>query len=328
MVRRLLGQVWMRKETERSEPVVDRYQHDALPRQRRTVGGQHAGRTDDQTPAVNPHHYRTPLGSRLGCSPDIEVKAVFARSARHTQTLLELELRNNRKRGHHRLHARCRVLVCLANARPRLYRSRRPPSQISNRRRSEGNAFEDSDFRFSVCDTGDESTFDTHRAINRSDDSLTLPQKNDDERHRSKQTGETNDCFHDRSFPVTAENTRSGSAPQSMSRRIAEMPFTIWTVAIDMSEEHLRKVTIGELQAVNGAVRVIKYDPGLPALFEKEAARIRGALGDRAFSIEHVGSTAGPGLAAKPRIDILLVLADTSNEAAYVPALEAAGYVL
>jgi len=109
---------------------------------------------------------------------------------------------------------------------------------------------------------------------------------------------------------------------------MAKMPFTIVTVASDMSEEQLRKVTIGELQAVNGPIRLVKYDPAWPALFEKEATRIITALGGRLVSIEHVGSTAVPGLAAKPRIDILLVVADTVDEASYVPALEAAGYVL
>ena len=109
---------------------------------------------------------------------------------------------------------------------------------------------------------------------------------------------------------------------------MARMPSTIVTVARDMSEEQLRMVTIGELQAVNGPIRLVKYDPAWPALFEKETTRIITALDGRVVSIEHVGSTAVPGLAAKPRIDILLVLADTADEAAYVPALEAAGYVL
>jgi GrpB-like predicted nucleotidyltransferase (UPF0157 family) len=109
---------------------------------------------------------------------------------------------------------------------------------------------------------------------------------------------------------------------------MATMPFTISRVAREMREDQLRKVTIGELQAVNGPIRIVDYDPAWPALFEKEAARITAALGERVFSIEHVGSTAVPGLAAKPRIDILLVVADTADEPAYVPALETAGYVL
>ena len=52
------------------------------------------------------------------------------------------------------------------------------------------------------------------------------------------------------------------------------------------------------------------------------------ALGGRVLQLEHTGSTAVPGLAAKPIIDITLVVADSANEAAYAPALEGAGYVL
>jgi GrpB-like predicted nucleotidyltransferase (UPF0157 family) len=59
-----------------------------------------------------------------------------------------------------------------------------------------------------------------------------------------------------------------------------------------------------------------------------EADRIRTALGKRALLVEHVGSTSVPGLAAKPVIDIVLVVADSADEQAYVPSLERAGYVL
>ena len=46
------------------------------------------------------------------------------------------------------------------------------------------------------------------------------------------------------------------------------------------------------------------------------------------MQLEHVGSTSVPELAAKPCIDILLVVQDSSDEPSYVPALESAGYVL
>jgi GrpB-like predicted nucleotidyltransferase (UPF0157 family) len=78
----------------------------------------------------------------------------------------------------------------------------------------------------------------------------------------------------------------------------------------------------------NATVHLAEYDPEWPALFEREAARIRGALGDRIVRLEHVGSTSIPGMAAKPRIDILLVVADSSREDDYVPDLEAVGYLL
>jgi GrpB-like predicted nucleotidyltransferase (UPF0157 family) len=51
-------------------------------------------------------------------------------------------------------------------------------------------------------------------------------------------------------------------------------------------------------------------------------------LGERVVRLEHVGSTSVPGLAAKPIIDLLLVVPDSSDEPAYVPDLEAAGYRL
>jgi GrpB-like predicted nucleotidyltransferase (UPF0157 family) len=94
------------------------------------------------------------------------------------------------------------------------------------------------------------------------------------------------------------------------------------------SEEALRAVTIGELAVLAGPVTLVDYDPDWPVLFEREAARIRTALGDRVRLLEHTGSTSVPGLAAKPIIDITLAVADSSDEAAYVPPMEAAGYVL
>ena len=94
------------------------------------------------------------------------------------------------------------------------------------------------------------------------------------------------------------------------------------------TDDEIRAFTIGELREHNATIHLAEYDPEWPRLFEREATRIREALGDRALRIEHVGSTSVPGLAAKPVIDIDLVVADSSDEEAYVPLLEAAGYVL
>jgi GrpB-like predicted nucleotidyltransferase (UPF0157 family) len=94
------------------------------------------------------------------------------------------------------------------------------------------------------------------------------------------------------------------------------------------SEEALRAVTLGELAVLGGPVTLVEYDTGWPVLFELEAARIRVALGDRVRLLEHAGSTSVPGLSAKPIIDIVLALPDSSDEAAYVPPMEEAGYVL
>lgn len=73
---------------------------------------------------------------------------------------------------------------------------------------------------------------------------------------------------------------------------------------------------------------IVEADPAWPERFEVERTRIVEALGERALRLDHVGSTSVPGLAAKPVIDIDLSVADPDDEDSYVPALEAAGYVL
>jgi len=93
-------------------------------------------------------------------------------------------------------------------------------------------------------------------------------------------------------------------------------------------EQELQAVTIGEPWRADGPIALADYDPGWPALFEREAERIRAALGDRALLVEHAGSTSVPGLAAKPVIDIVLAVPNSSDEDSYVPNLEAVGYVL
>ena len=95
-----------------------------------------------------------------------------------------------------------------------------------------------------------------------------------------------------------------------------------------MTEEQLRQSTVGELKPFESSIILVEYDPVWAENFAREARRINAALGDRALRVEHVGSTSVPGLMAKPIIDILLVVADSADEPSYVPALEAAGYVL
>jgi GrpB-like predicted nucleotidyltransferase (UPF0157 family)/GNAT superfamily N-acetyltransferase len=94
------------------------------------------------------------------------------------------------------------------------------------------------------------------------------------------------------------------------------------------TEEDIRAAHVGEVKPLQGHVLLVDYDPRWPGLFEREAVRIRRALDDRALRVEHVGSTSVPALAAKPVIDIVLLVVDSADEAAYVPLLEAAGYRL
>jgi GrpB-like predicted nucleotidyltransferase (UPF0157 family) len=94
------------------------------------------------------------------------------------------------------------------------------------------------------------------------------------------------------------------------------------------SEERLRAITVGGPAPLKGRVQQVEYDLHWPQLFAREAGWLRAALGRRAVRVEHAGSTSVPGLAAKPIIDIVLVVADSADEPAYLPALETAGYLL
>ena len=96
----------------------------------------------------------------------------------------------------------------------------------------------------------------------------------------------------------------------------------------DTRDDEIRAATIGEPTRVDGPIHLAEYDAWWPLRYQGEAARIRATLGQRALLVEHVGSTSVPGLAAKPIIDIVLAVADSADEAAYVPSMEAAGYVL
>ncbi len=118
----------------------------------------------------------------------------------------------------------------------------------------------------------------------------------------------------------TAAKTRMASSLSESESRDLPNPMT---------EEQIRRTAIGLTpNQLSGKVVLVDYDPAWPVLFAREYERIKSALGDKALSIQHVGSTSVPGLPAKPVIDILLVVASSADEKSYVPALEEAGYVL
>ena len=77
-----------------------------------------------------------------------------------------------------------------------------------------------------------------------------------------------------------------------------------------MTEADLRAAWVVEPPKLTAKLQVVDYDPEWPGLFRREADRIRAVLGERVVQLEHIGSTSVPGLAAKPIIDILLVVAD------------------
>jgi len=91
---------------------------------------------------------------------------------------------------------------------------------------------------------------------------------------------------------------------------------------------HTEAAHAAERDLPQGRILIVDYDPDWPARYRVAAERVRLALGARVLSLDHVGSTAVPGLAAKPIIDINLVVADSSREEAYVPLLETFGFHL
>jgi GrpB-like predicted nucleotidyltransferase (UPF0157 family)/predicted kinase len=86
-----------------------------------------------------------------------------------------------------------------------------------------------------------------------------------------------------------------------------------------------------EVELIGGAeqrdIELVAHDPEWARRFEAERDRIVGALGAD-VRVEHIGSTAVPGLVAKPIVDIQVSVAEVGDEASYVPALIAAGYEL
>ena len=94
------------------------------------------------------------------------------------------------------------------------------------------------------------------------------------------------------------------------------------------TKEQIEAYTVGEVARLEGKIVLAEPDPSWPALYAREESRIRASLGDRVLAIEHTGSTSVPGLAAKPIVDITMLVADVIDEAAWIPDLEGAGYVL
>ena len=128
----------------------------------------------------------------------------------------------------------------------------------------------------------------------------------------------------DKYMPGT-ENTTGDSPDEDSSSKSNQAEVTAY---VPSTEEQIRAAQVGELVPLVAPIQIVDYDPEWPRLYEREAERVQSTLGDRVLLIEHVGSTSVPGLAAKPKIDMLLVVANSADESAYVPALEAAAYVL
>jgi NAD-dependent protein deacetylase/lipoamidase len=100
---------------------------------------------------------------------------------------------------------------------------------------------------------------------------------------------------------------------------------------VDRRAALVLRASAGEvLEAVAAELRapleIVEYDARWPGLYENEARRVRDALGPAVAGIEHMGSTAVPGLAGKPVIDISVGLAELRLDDGQIAAMEALGY--
>jgi GrpB-like predicted nucleotidyltransferase (UPF0157 family) len=83
---------------------------------------------------------------------------------------------------------------------------------------------------------------------------------------------------------------------------------------------------MGVYSKFNRPIVVVDYDPQWPVMFEKEKEAIIAALGNRFLMVEHIGSTAVPGLAAKPVIDMAVGIQSLADAPVLIPCIEGLGY--
>ena len=93
-----------------------------------------------------------------------------------------------------------------------------------------------------------------------------------------------------------------------------------------LDDEYLNTVLIGGRE--ERQVEIVEYDASWPWVFEQHRQRILSVMATAARTVEHIGSTAVPGLAAKPIVDIMVTVDDPNDEATYLACLMDAGYVL
>jgi chloramphenicol 3-O-phosphotransferase len=101
----------------------------------------------------------------------------------------------------------------------------------------------------------------------------------------------------------------------------------LWLDTSDQTAEETVDVILTRTPSVNQPIIVRDYDAEWPVLFRQIAEPVRRALGEIVASVEHVGSTAVPGLAAKPVIDVDVVVRSAENVPAAIERLRKLGYV-
>ena len=113
-----------------------------------------------------------------------------------------------------------------------------------------------------------------------------------------------------------------------MSKALDQMskPLDQMSKPLEQMSKPLDQMTPGEL-GILFPVSLVDPDPAWPHLFQKEKALITGALEpDQVIRIEHIGSTAIPGIRAKPSIDILLEVSGSTRDDLCIDTLKKLGY--
>ena len=108
--------------------------------------------------------------------------------------------------------------------------------------------------------------------------------------------------------------TRCGYTVRMEGRHPGYAAATFVHMTRELAPEQMRQVV------------VTPYNPAWPAQFDAEAARLRALLGDLVVAIHHVGSTSVPGLAAKPVIDIMPIVAEIEAVERYLTGMAELGY--
>ena len=105
-----------------------------------------------------------------------------------------------------------------------------------------------------------------------------------------------------------------------------------WKNCVVTTTPKPRRPDVEETDLVGGnevrELTVVSYDDSWHAIFAAQRERLLTALGSTPVEIEHIGSTSVPWLAAKPIIDILIIVDDITAEEDYLDPLIAAGYLL
>ena len=111
---------------------------------------------------------------------------------------------------------------------------------------------------------------------------------------------------------------------RSVEQLTGEERAQIWALAAPIMEPGFESIPNSDRDEAD-PIELVQYDPEWPSQFEAWRQRLSKVLRPTPVRIDHVGSTAVPGLAAKPVVDIQVSVGDIRDESAYVPSIESIG---